>query len=155
MSTKTFWIPFNGTDNDDNSRSKGYLIPVSSYIQFHLENDKLKEDDFVVTTNYSPDGSDPFSFRKLSSFGEKVCLAKVGHYEFRVCSERGEGATKTFFMKVTSDTYPGILGLTVQTLIPKLMGDYHDWERHFATAARTGYNAIHLTPIHVTHIKYI
>ena len=145
--SKTFWIPFNGTDTN-----KGYLIPINNSIQFHLENDALSESNLVVTTNYDPKSTDLFKFRELSSFTEKVSLEKVGHYEFRVREKGDENAKVTsFFVKVTSDTYPNVLGLTVQTILPKLMGDYHDWERHFAIAANTGYNAIHLTPIHVNN----
>lgn len=148
--SKTFLIKFNGV-----STNKGYLIPVNNYVQFDFENEELSKRPFIITTNYDLRSTDLSKYRQLASFTEKVLLQKEGHYEFRVCEKGHSGDdAKSIFVKVTSEAYPNVLGMTVQTIIPKLMGDYHDWERHFALAANTGYNAIHLTPIHVNKIKH-
>lgn len=98
------------------------------------------------------------------------CSLKIdspGFYEFRLSDGGSTNIMCRFYLYVTAGkeekasleavagsvigekSRPPLEGESVQTLIVKCMGQLDVWEKHWETAAKCGYTAVHLTPIQV------
>ena len=79
-----------------------------------------------------------------------VTFSRPGCYDLKVLCEDVEVITRCFTVLPRIPERIGcktIRGLSVQTLIVNCMGKIDEWPKHFETASRSGYTAIHLTPV--------
>ncbi|KAG0344926.1 hypothetical protein BG004_004083 [Podila humilis] len=152
-----------------------YRLPAPNtpyVLQFKVIAGSLASQQGVLWTNYPPDGNefnrDDFYQHRFNG-NEPECdlrITRPGAFEYYVehspYTERNDNVvwsrSKTGYFVIDPklrvkpyDSSESVAlpldGLVVESVVPKWMGKFSEWEPHLKTIAKSGYNMIHFVPL--------
>nr|CAG8486254.1 3623_t:CDS:10 [Entrophospora candida] len=115
--------------------------PVKPYIlRFNVRAGTLVSNNGTLYTNYPVDDF-PTEFSR--SLNTDIIIRKSGAFEFYVEYKELSRTPENSSIPLALD------GLVIESVLPKLMGRFSEWDPHIKAISELGYNMIHFVPMQI------
>ncbi|KAJ1367650.1 hypothetical protein KIN20_028604 [Parelaphostrongylus tenuis] len=126
-------------------------LQKGEFVRFHIGPSLLGKDVQVWTTLT---GTQPLTWTSSADHLSKYCqveCAKAGSFKYNFSAdgmECGSGYFLVMPVLMVNGKHLPLDGIACQTHLTKLLGPLSSWEDRLRVSKESGYNMIHLTPIH-------